>query len=135
MPFFKVVTTISHAFSSAISKRLCIVLIKTCTSGGDPLSLSPFLKCAHPTLCAEHTLCSQLLFDLHKCSASINECQWVPVFCTQKNSVAHLYSICTSTSDAVVSDCPSAAIYHTATTCNRVLVGRYNLSCHTTICL
>ena len=43
--------------------------------------------------------------------------------------------IYTSMSDASLSECPSTAICHTATTCNQILVGRSNLHCHTTICL
>ena len=34
-------------------------------------------------------------------------------------------------SDAVLSDCPSSAICHTATTHNGILVGRFNLYCNT----
>ena len=40
--------------------------------------------------------------------------------------------IFTSMSGAIVSDCPSAAICHMAITCNGILVGRFNLYCHTT---
>jgi len=35
-------------------------------------------------------------------------------------------------SDAILSDCPSAANCHIAATCNGTLVGRFNLYCHTT---
>ena len=49
-----------------------------------------------------------------------------------RNSVNHRYFICTSMSDAIVSDCPSAAVCLTVTTCNGVLEGRSNLYCHTT---
>jgi len=34
-------------------------------------------------------------------------------------------------SDAALSDCPSAAICHTATTYNGILMGRFSLYCHT----
>ena len=48
----------------------------------------------------------------------------------------HPCFISTSMSDAILSDCPSAAIRHTATKCNRILLGRFKLYCHTTsICL
>jgi len=33
---------------------------------------------------------------------------------------------------SVLSDCPSAAICHIATTCHGILVGRFNLYCHST---
>ena len=53
-----------------------------------------------------------------------------------RNSVTHLGFVCTSMSDTALSECPSAAICHTATTCNGILVGRFNLYCHpTNICL
>ena len=64
----------------------------------------------------------------------------VPFFSVWRNSVKHLCFICTSMSafmsDAIVTDCPSAAICHTATKCNRTLLGGFNLYCHiTNICL
>ena len=44
--------------------------------------------------------------------------------------------ICTSASDAILSDYLSAAICHTATTCNGILLRRFDLYCRTTaICL
>ena len=57
------------------------------TSGGDPLLLLPGLKCTSTT-----SLCSQPLFGLHKCSASINEGQWLPFFSTQRNSGQHIFA-------------------------------------------
>ena len=60
------------------------------------------------------------LFGLHKCSASIDECQWVPFF--QHGGIYHhLCFIHTSMSDAILSDCPSAAICCTATICDQIL--------------
>ena len=56
---------------------------------------------------------------------TFSKCQW-------RQWVTHLCSICTSMSDIVVSDHPSAAICHTATTWNGMLVGRFNLDCHPT---
>ena len=57
---------------------------------------------------------------------------WMSVgdnFSACRNSVTHLCFICTSVSDTAVSDCPSAAICHTATTWNGILVGRFHLYC------
>ena len=48
-----------------------------------------------------------------------------------RGEIAHLYFILISTSGAILSDGPSAAICHTATKCNRILAGRFNLYCHT----
>jgi len=42
--FCNVLPTISYAFSPVMNKSLHAVHIKICTSGGDPLSLSPLLK-------------------------------------------------------------------------------------------
>jgi len=72
------------------------------------------------------SLCSHLLYGLHKHSASIDESHWVRFFSTWRNSVTHLCFICTSTSDVILSDCLSAAICHMATKCNGILVGRFN---------
>ena len=43
-----------------------------------------------------------------------------------------LCSKCSSMSDAILLECPSAAICHTTTNCNGTLVGRFNLCCHPT---
>jgi len=56
-------------------------------------------------------------FGLHKCSASTNKCQWVPFF-PQGGIQWHTFASrahLTSMSDTFLSDCPSAAICHTAT--------------------
>ena len=83
------------------------------------------------------SLCSHPRFDLHKCSASIDECQWISLFFSaQRNSVTPLCFICTSMSDTILSDCPSAAICCIVTTCDRILAGRFSLCCYiTNICL
>ena len=52
-------------------KNLHAVLLTVSTIWGDPLS--PLLKCT-----TYLSLCSQPLFGLSQCSASINKCQWVP---------------------------------------------------------
>jgi len=70
--FFDIFTTISYVFASAMNKCLHAVLVKTCTSKGDPLL--PVLKCT--TYCLTvltSTVWSPLTF-------SINECQWVLLF-------------------------------------------------------
>ena len=53
-------------------------------------------------------------------------------FSTRRNSVTLHCFIHTSVSDAILSDCPSAAICHRATTWNGILAERFNLYCHTT---
>ena len=50
--------------------------------------------------------------------------------------MTHVCIIRTSISDAILSDCTSAAICHMGSKCNGIIVGRFNLYCHSTnICL
>jgi len=65
---------------------------------------------APPTI----SLCSHPLFGLHKHSASVDECQWVPYF-LHGGIQWHLCFICASMSDAIWSDSSAAAICHMAT--------------------
>jgi len=120
--FFTLVPTMGSAFLPAMNKSLHDVLIRACTSGGDPL-LS-LLKCTHlpPLTVLTSIVC------LQKHSPTISGCQWVRLH-SQRNSIPHLCFVCTSMSDTAVSDCPSAAICHTATTWDGVLVGRFHLYC------
>jgi len=68
--------------------------------------------------------------NVQQASINVNGCNFF------WNGKPHLCFICTSITDAIVSDCPSAAICHTATKCNGILAGRFNLYCHTAnICL
>ena len=69
--FFNKVTTTSYVFSPAMNKSLHTALVQICTRGSDSHWWN-----APPTA----SLCSQPLFSLHKCSASVDECQWVPFF-------------------------------------------------------
>ena len=115
MLFINVVTTIGYAFSPAMNKSLHAAHIKIRMAVQNVACLSR--HCCH---CWNETptssLCSRPLFGLCKCSASVNECQW-------RNSLIRLCFICTSTSSAILSDCPSADICHTATKCNGLSVG------------
>ena len=117
--FSNTVTTSSHAFLLAVNNSLHAVLVKICTSRGDPLSLLPLLKCTtHPSLC------SHPLFGLHKCSASVDEHQWVPFF-PHGGIQCHTF-----VSSALPCQTP---LCHTATKCNGILVGRFYLYYHSTI--
>ena len=115
---FNTVTAINCAFSPA-NKSLHTALIKVCVAIWNMACISHCCYCCWNTPPAA-SLCSHPLFDLHKRSASINRCQWGHFF-----RMEHTFM-----SDAILSDCPSAAIYHTATACNGILVGRFNLYCH-----
>ena len=54
------------------------------------------------------------------------------IFSSWRNLVTHLCFICTSTSDTILSDCPSVAIFPMATECNSIFSGRFSLCFHTT---
>ena len=96
---------------------------------GCPKYGSSFTSLLPPTT----SLCSHPLDESHKHSANINECHF---FSAWRNSIPHLCFICTCISHTLLSDLPSAAICCTIATCNVILVGRFNLYCHTTnICL
>ena len=123
--FFHVVTTISYPFSPVTNKSLHAVLVKI--SRGDPLSLSPLLKrTTHCLAVLRATVWSVQTFSKHR---------WMSVgatFSTWRYSAPLFCLIRTSMSDTIMSDCPSAAICHTATTWNGILVGRFIVYCHTT---
>ena len=83
----------------------------------------------HPLLQSGHSHClvsvnvQQVLINVIGCN----------FFLPWRNSFSHLCFIKTSMSDAIVSNCPSAAICHIITKCNGILVGRFTLYCHITI--
>ena len=54
---------------------------------------------------------------------------------TETNSEMHLCFVRTSLSGSLLSERPSAALCHTATACNGVLVERFNPYSHITVCL
>jgi len=59
--------------------------------------------------------------------------QWMPkgAIFSSRSSVPQLHFICTSMSDTALTDYPSVDICYMATTWNGILVGRFNLYCHT----
>ena len=80
--------------------------------------------CHPPSHCANiHCLVS---VNVQQASMNVIGCN----FSAWRNSITHLCFICTSMSDAILSDCPSAVICHTATKFNGILAGRFNLCCH-----
>jgi len=69
--FFNIIATINYAFSPAMNKSLHAVLVKICTSGRDPLSPSPLLKCTtHRLTVLPLTAWSSSTFRKH---------QWMPM--------------------------------------------------------
>jgi len=108
MLFFNTVTTVSCAFLPVMNRSLHAMLIKICTSKGDPLSL--LLKCTtHPSLCYIHCLVST---NVQQALMNINGHHF---FFLEEFNDTLVPSIHTSMSDTVLSECPSAAICHTGT--------------------
>jgi len=126
---FNIVTTTSCVLSQVMIKSLHATVKKICTAICNVASLSRC--CFH---CWNTSLCSRLvLFGLHKFSAKTDECQWPPCFSTWRNLIPHLRFIHPSMSEAILSNCLSAAICHTAIKWNGILVGRFHLCCHTAL--
>ena len=130
-------STTRHYFSTWWPPLACIFTTAeqepTCCTQKSLTAVVTHRLCCHcwntpPTT----SLCSHPLFGLHKSSASVNKCQWVPFISTWRHPMPHLYFICTSMSDTILSDCPSSTICHMATKCNGVFLGRFNLHSHTT---
>ena len=97
----------------------------------DHLELGLSFMCLLPLL--KHTIrCLTVLTSTGWSPSTFSKCQWMSmgaIFSTWKNSVKLLCFIHT---DTILSDCPSAAICHTARNCNGILVGRFNFYCHPT---
>lgn len=129
--FFNIATTISCVFSSAIP---------TCHTfknlhGHWKCSLS-FMSLSLPLKWSTHHL---TVFTSTGWSPETFSKYWqmsmCSIFSTCRNSLLHLCFIHTSVSDAILSNCSTAAICHTATTCNKISVGKFHLYCHpTNIC-
>ena len=110
---FSVVTTTTCASSPVTKKSLC----------------SPQVEVTHTTRCLTvlaSTVWSPSVFSKHQLISA------GAVFSAWQNSVTHLCFICTPVPGSILSDCPSAAICHTATTCNGRPTGRFNLYHRTT---
>ena len=103
--FFNIVTTTSYAFLPAMNRSLHAALVKIYTSADYPLSLFPLLK--HTTPCL-----TVLIFTVW--SPSTFSKHWLmslgATFSAWRNSMTCLCFMCTSVSDAILSDCPSAAV-------------------------
>jgi len=63
--------TINCTFSLAINKSFHVMLIQTCTSGGEQLSLSPLLKTHHPPPHCAHIHCL-VCINIQQASMKIN---------------------------------------------------------------
>jgi len=90
----------------------------------------------HLTITMKHiTHCLTGLTSTLWSPSMFSMCWWMSVgaiYSTWTTSVTHLCFICTSMSDTILSDCLPAAICHTATKCNGILVERFNLYRHIT---
>ena len=104
--FFNRVTTISCMFLPVMNKSLHAALVKNLPQWRWALLLSSLLKrTTHLLTVLTSTAGSPSLFS---------GCPWMSMgalLSTWRNSIPYLWSICTSMSDAVVSHCPSAAMF------------------------
>ena len=126
--FFNIVTTVSCAFLLAMNKSLCAMIIKICLSGGDPSSVAiAVMQHLLPPCALIHCWVS---INIQQVSMNVTAWKF-----SAWSAVTHLCFIRSSLSDTDVSECPSAAIWHTAIRRNGILVGRYNHYCHPNVCL
>ena len=85
------------------------------------------------TTAERHCSLSHCLMSINFQQLSVNV---NAIFSAWRNSVTPLCFMHTFMSNAILSDCPSAAICHAATKCNGILLGRFSLYCRTSnICL
>ena len=106
-----------------MNKSLCAMFLQTCMTIQNMARLPCHITTAETP--PNFSLFSHPLFSLCKCSASIDEFQWVPFF-PCGGIQWHTF---VSSADAILSECPSAAICCSATKRNGVLEGRFNLYC------
>jgi len=97
---------------------------------------------AEVTNCFTAAMTSSLLKQNSHCPTVLTSTVWSPsifskhewmsmgaIFSSWGNSVTHLCFVCTSVSDTIFSDCPSAATCGMAAMCNRILARRFNFYC------
>ena len=106
-------------------KSLYALLLTVCTSGGDPLSLPSLLRRTtyHLTVL---TSASCVSINIQQASMNVSGCNFVYIEEFNETSLLCIHFHVRP----ILSDCPSAAICLTTTEWN-VLVGRFNLYCHT----
>ena len=127
---FNTVTTISCAFLP-VMKTLHAMLLKICMAIWNMAHLScQSFDCwnAPPTI----SLCSHALFHLLKHSASTDKHPCV-LFFPHRTIQFHTFVSCAlSCQMPFLLDWFFTVIWHLAIKCNRTLVGRFSLYCHTT---
>ena len=128
--FFNIVTNISCGSSPEMNKILHVTLVKICTAIRNMacflIALAaaetqhPLPHCAH-IHCLVSTNIQQAQFNISRCHFFLTEeFSSTPLLHTPSHVRHHL------------SDCPSAAICHTVTTCNGIRAGKFSHYCHTT---
>ena len=115
---FNLVTTISYEFSPVCLSGTWLVFHIAVAAAE---THHPPPHCAHNPLLVS--------ISIHQVLMNVNGHHF---FSAWKNSTIYFCFLRTSISDAILSDCPSAAIWHTATMGKGTLLGRFSLYCHTT---
>ena len=130
---FNTDTTITYAFFATAKQEPACCGCKNLHQRRWPTVVVATAETHHPLPHCAHIHC--LVSIKVQSPANGDKCQWVPFFSAWRNSVPPLCFIHTSKSDSILIDCSFAAICHTATKCNGILAGRFNLYCCTNICL
>ena len=123
MLFFNIVTTISYAFFCQQWSRACV------QSSLRSVPAEVACCCCHHCWNAQWggEQCSHQFFGLHK---QFSKSQWMRCF-PCKGIQCHPFASSALPCHTILSEFPSAAICHTATTWNGISVGRFNLYCRT----
>ena len=110
-----IVPAINYAVLPAMTNSPHTTLLRVCISRDDPLSLSPLLK--RPTHCLTLLTSTTSLPKNVQQTLNVSGSLFFPIWA---NSIPPLWSIVTSVSGIILSDCHSAAICHTATKGNNI---------------
>ena len=92
-----------------------------CSQKSAPVETHSFTAAMVVSLLKHSTHNITVLTSTVWCLSVLSKHRWIStgtIFPIVRKSVTHLWFICTFISDAILSDCPSAAICHTTTTCN-----------------
>ena len=129
--FFNTVTIISYAFSPAKNKQPTCCAHKNLHQQRWPTVTVITAEMHHPPPHCTHTHCL-ISINVQQAGMSMGAIFFNFIYFAWRNSIIHLCFICSSMSETILSDCPSAAIYCTATKHNEILVGKFSFYCHTT---
>ena len=118
--FSPIVTMFDYAFSPSTKKCFHAMLIKFITNGEDPL----FTSAITAAFLRKYCLYNPSFIALNRWRLKGTKFGWL------RNSMTHLFFICTFMLDAILPNCHSTAISKMPKK-YRLFAGRFNLCCHT----